>query len=319
MAKQKQSKRIQIILFVAGFIFACGGIYLLVNGINTYINQFDQKDWSITTATVINVDEYRSGHGHKSRSTRYNILYQYEAEGNVYTGEIYRNNAPKKLLGETFEIKYNPDAPEESTRYLEPTFGIVVSSVIGFIIFGFIGFRMIRSTLPKKKKGRLEPNALQSTKLKERNTKTVPSSIEVMEIRQNEDRIFNEVCEMVRTLKEKHPSVGYVVRLECSDHLETDGYMPTRYSASIFISLSRNRIILESGEDSGEWPGACDEIIQVKGKNKKLIISDTYKSLLSADLEAATASYESSYFTYVENKKASDEMLAQACRVEWIE
>lgn len=184
MAKQKQSKLIQTILFVAGLIFACGGIYLLVNGINTYINQFDQKDWSVTTATVINVDEYHSGH--KSQSTRYNILYQYEAEGNVYTGKIYRNNAPKKL-GETFEIKYNPDAPDESTRYLEPTFGIVVSNVIGFIVFGFIGFRMIRSTLPKKKKGRLEPNALQSTKLKERNPKTVPSSIEVMEIRQNEE------------------------------------------------------------------------------------------------------------------------------------
>lgn len=164
MAKQKQSERIQIILFAAGFIFACGGIYLLVNGINTYINQFDQKDWSVTTATVINVDEYRIGH--KSRSTRYNILYQYEAQGNVYTGEIYGSNAPKKL-GETFEIKYNPDAPEESTRYLEPTFGIVVSSVIGFIIFGFIGFRMIQSTLPKKKKRRLEPDVLQNTKLLE--------------------------------------------------------------------------------------------------------------------------------------------------------
>lgn len=316
MEKQKQSKRIQIILFVAGFIFACGGIHFLVNGINTYINQFAQKDWSVTTATVINVDEYYSGH--KSRSTRYNILYQYEAEGNVYTGEIYRNNASKKL-GETFEIKYNPDAPKESTRYLEPTFGIVVSSVIGFIVFGFIGFRMIRSALPKKKKGGLEPDSQPSAETQERSSKTIHDSIGNIEIRQNENRIFNEVCEMVRTLKEKHPSVEYVVRLECSAHLKPNSDMPIRYSAWIFVSLCRNRTILESGEDSGEWPGACDEIIQVKGKNKRLIISDTYKSLLLADLEAATASYESSYFTYVENKKASDEMLAQACRVEWIE
>lgn len=85
MAKKKQSKRIQIILFVAGLIFACGG--------------------------------------------------------------IYRSNAPKKL-GEAIEIKYNPNAPEESTRHLEPTFGIVVSGIVGFIIFGLIGFRMIRSSLP---------------------------------------------------------------------------------------------------------------------------------------------------------------------------
>ncbi len=152
MAKKKQSsKRIQIILFVAGLIFACGGIYFFINGITTYINQFVQKDWPVTTATVINVDEYRSGH--KTRSTRYNILYQYEAEGNVYTGGIYRSNAPKKL-GEAIEIKYNPDAPEESTRHLEPTFGIVVSGIVGFIIFGLIGFRMIRSAFPKKKKNK---------------------------------------------------------------------------------------------------------------------------------------------------------------------
>lgn len=149
MTKRKQSRRIQIILFVAGFIFSCGGIYFLINGISTYINQFDQNDWTVTTATVINVDEYRDGHRGR-RSTRYNILYQYEAGGNVFTGEIRGNNAPKEL-GETFEIKYNPDAPEKSTRYLKPTFGITVSSVIGFIVFGSAGLRMIQSALPKKK------------------------------------------------------------------------------------------------------------------------------------------------------------------------
>lgn len=149
MAKQKQSKRIQFILFTGGIIFACGGIYLLAGGINTYLNQFEQKDWPIATAVVINVDEYRSGH--KSRTTRYNILYQYETENDVYTGKIHGMNAPKKL-GETFKIKYNPNAPEESTHFLKPTFGIVVSNAIGFIIFGLIGLRMIQSALPKKKK-----------------------------------------------------------------------------------------------------------------------------------------------------------------------
>ena len=203
MAKQKQSKRIRIILFAAGFIFVCGGIYVLVSGIKTYINQFEQKQWPVATAIVINVDEYYSGH--KSRSIRYNILYQYEAEGNVYTGEISRNNTSKKL-GETFEIKYNPDVLAESTHYLEPVFGIAVSSVIGFIIFGLAGSRMIRSALPKKRR-RVEPAALQSTKLKERNAGTVPSSIEIMEIRRTEDRIFHEVCELARGMKEKHPYV----------------------------------------------------------------------------------------------------------------
>lgn len=316
MKKQKKSIRIQIIVFAAGFIFTCGGIYLLVRGINTYINQFDQKDWSVVTATVTNVDEtYR---GHKSRAIYYNILYQYEAEGNVYMGKIYNNNAPKRL-GATFEIKYNPDKPAESTQYLEPSFGIVVSGILGFIIFGFTGYRMIRTVLPTKKKRSLEANSLQNKKLKNGKQKTGLSSIEVMEVRKKEDQIFHDVCEMVRTLKEKHPSVEYVIRLECSEQLEANSYTPRRYSSWIFISLCRNRIILESSKDSGEWPSACDEIIRIKGKNNKLIISDTYKSLLLADLEAVTTTYESSYFIYVENKEASDEMLAQASRVEWVE
>ena len=314
MKKHKQSKQIQVVLFIAGFIFACGGIYLLINGINTYINQFDQKDWPVTTATVINVDEYRSGH--KSRSTRYNIIYQYEADENIYTGEIYRNNSSKKI-GETFEIKYIPENPGVSTRYLEPSFGIVVSGLIGFIIFGFMGYCIMRKALPKKEKSRLKSISLQKTKPRYANIKTASNSIEFMEIRRNEDRIFEEICEMVRALKEKHTSVGYVVRLECPDFSETDKYITKRYSSWIFVSLCRNRIILESGKDSGEWPGVCDEIIQFKGK--KLIISDTYKNLLSSDLETITATYELNYFTYVENKDASDEMLAQACRVEWIE
>lgn len=316
MDKPKKSIRIQIILFAVGFIFACGGIYLFVSGLNTYINQFNQKDWPVVTATVINVDEtYRS---RKSRATYYNILYQYEAEGNIYMGKIYNNNAPKRL-GETFEIKYNSNKPAESTQYLEPTFGIVVSGILGLIIFGFIGYRMIRTVLPKKKKRSLETNLLQSKKSKNTKQKTGLSSIEVMEIRRNEERILHDLCEMVRTLKEKHPSVEYVIRLECSERLEANSYMPTCYSSWIFVSLCRNRIILERGKDSGEWPGVCDEIIRIKGKNKKIIISDTYKSLLLADLEAVTAIYESNYFIYVENKDASDEMLAEASRVEWIE
>ena len=146
---------------------------------------------------------------------------------------------------------------------------------------------------------------------------------DAMEIRQNEDRIFNEVCEMVRRLKQSHPTVGYVVRLECSgDEVGLGCELPGRYHAWIFVSLNRNRTILESGKDSGEWPGACDEIVRVKsflGKNKKLIVSDDYISVLAAELEVVTNEYEASFLTYVENKEASNEFLANACRVEWID
>ena len=39
---------------------------------------------------------------------------------------------------------------------------------------------------------------------------------------------------------------------------------------------------------------------------------------LSRELEAITADYEAGPDAYAENKAASDEMLREACRVEWI-
>lgn len=97
MAKKKQSKQTQMILFITGIIFIFGGICLLTSGINTYINQTKQKDWLITTATVINVDKYQS-RDYKTTKTRYDILYQYETKGNIYTGEINKTNIQKKLV-----------------------------------------------------------------------------------------------------------------------------------------------------------------------------------------------------------------------------
>lgn len=148
MVKQKETKKVRFLILTIGIIFVCGGIYFLINGIHTYINQIDQENWCVSTATVINVNEYRSGH--KRRSKCYDIIYQYEAENNIYTDTIYRTNSAKKL-GDTFEIKYNPIAPNESTQYTEPNFGVVVSGFFAFLLFGYIGFSMIKSALPEEK------------------------------------------------------------------------------------------------------------------------------------------------------------------------
>lgn len=146
---------------------------------------------------------------------------------------------------------------------------------------------------------------------------------DIQEIHRHEERIFDEVCEIARKLKQKYPKVGYVVRLERSgDETEGNHELPSRYSAWIFVSLNRNRTILESGRGSGEWPGACEEIIRVKslfGKNHKLIVSDDYAQSLEAQLEDVSEDYESSPFTYVENTEASNEFLQNACGVAWID
>lgn len=100
-------------------------------GMVGYMQQVDQRGWPVATATVINVDRRRESsgapHGYRNYRTVYDILYQYEANGNIYMGEILKANAPKKL-GETFPIKFNPNAPEESTKYLEPSLGFLISA-----------------------------------------------------------------------------------------------------------------------------------------------------------------------------------------------
>ena len=109
-----------------------------------------------------------------------------------------------------------------------------------------------------------------------------------------------------------HPSFGstLIARL-----LEAEGYAPARYEAWLVVSLGRNRTILESGPDTGEWPDARDRITRIRGG--KLTVSDDY-GRLSRELEAITADYEAGPDAYAENKAASDEMLREACRVEWI-
>lgn len=150
MGKRKQSKSVQVVLLAGGILFACASLYLLISGIWNYAKQFDQKDWKITTATVINVNRRSSGFRHRSYDI-YDIYYQYEADGDIYADAVYGSNV-RKAIGDTFDVKYDPEAPQDSTLYLEPTLGIVVSSFFGFVIFGAIGLRMIQSSFPKRKK-----------------------------------------------------------------------------------------------------------------------------------------------------------------------
>ena len=105
------------------------------------------------------------------------------------------------------------------------------------------------------------------------------SAVDSAEVKQNENRIFQEVCQLVRAFREKHPSVGYAVRLERSAPLEP-GPTPSRYSAWLIVSLSRNQTILESGPDTTSGPGQ-----RSPGRGKKLTVSDVCP-LIEEDLEA---------------------------------
>lgn len=136
-----------------GIILICFGIAFLVTGIAGYMQQLGQKCWPVETATVLNVEQRTESsggrHGYRHRRTVYDITYQYEANGNVYIGEILKSSTPKKL-GETFLIKFNPHMPNSSTEYIKPSLAPVLSGLVAFVLFGFSGFRMIRKPFTKK-------------------------------------------------------------------------------------------------------------------------------------------------------------------------
>lgn len=156
MGQKRQTKMARGILFLGGILFLCAAVYFLVYDVTMYAKQFGQRDWKETTATVTQVEKRRERSGRHGHRTDYDIYYRYEVEGQAYTGAILDVNAGKPV-GETFPVKYDPEMPQTSTHYLKPTFGFVASGLIGAVVFGAIGYRMVRAPFPKKKKDGFPP------------------------------------------------------------------------------------------------------------------------------------------------------------------
>lgn len=119
-----------------GYVLMIVGIYLIVNGIKDYTEQSRQNDWLTTQATVTDVSSHvvRShGSGNRS-STYYTLVYEYTVNGENYTGKSGQLSSPR-LVGDVITVKYDPEAPEESTTSLSPhTRDLVVLLVLGTAI-----------------------------------------------------------------------------------------------------------------------------------------------------------------------------------------
>ena len=133
-----------LILFIASFI-------AFWNGHIDYQEQTKQLDWNVTDATVSYVYEYFDAfytHNGSGR-TLYDIHYDYYVNEQVYSGIIEEQHEPKNM-GDRFEIKYNPQEPEEHTRTLETSKSYLVSGSI----FGALGLVMVITTIILIKKGK---------------------------------------------------------------------------------------------------------------------------------------------------------------------
>ena len=144
-----------------GYVLMIVGIYLIVNGIKDYTEQSRQNDWLTAQATVTDVSSHvvRShGSGNRS-STYYTLVYEYTVNGENYTGKSGQLSSPR-LVGDVITVKYDPEAPEESTTTLSPhTRDLVVLLVLGTAIAavgvylsGVIG--LVRELLQKGRTGK---------------------------------------------------------------------------------------------------------------------------------------------------------------------
>lgn len=136
-----------------GLVMLIVGIGLIVDGIGNYVDQSRQKGWITTAATVTDASSQVVRYPTKGRSrTYYTIVYEYEANGEIYTGSIGHLLSPR-LVGDTITVKYDPEMPEENTTILSPNTRDLVTllilgtaiAVVGFFLSGVL--ELLRSLL----------------------------------------------------------------------------------------------------------------------------------------------------------------------------
>ena len=182
----KNNSMIRVVARIVGLVVLIFGIRMIAEGTLTYINQHKQNDWIVTNAEVTDVSSWLrdSKPQHSQRSTVYDITYEYEVRGSVYSGKLYSQPNPL-LVGDEMKIKYNPDSPEESTTSLSPSthdflvfviFGLVFSS-LGFFLSG--AFAFIRKRLGKREpeNEKLPPEEYATTDNRETKQKPLASPL----------------------------------------------------------------------------------------------------------------------------------------------
>ena len=152
----KQNRSLFAYFRFMGYVMMIVGIGLIVDGIGNYVDQSRQKGWITTAATVTDASSQVVRYPTKGRSrTYYTIVYEYEANGEIYTGSIGHLLSPR-LVGDTITVKYDPEMPEENTTILSPNTRDLVTllilgtaiAVVGFFLSG--GLELFRNLLRKK-------------------------------------------------------------------------------------------------------------------------------------------------------------------------
>lgn len=125
-----------VIVLIIGVVFIAVSIF----AISSY-QHLQKVCTGKVYGTVIDLVERRStstSNGHRRTSYSYAPVVQFMVNGREYTVESNTStNPPSHQVGDTIEVHYNPDNPEET--YFEKD---AVALILG-VVFGVIGFALI--------------------------------------------------------------------------------------------------------------------------------------------------------------------------------
>ena len=129
---------------VQGFGIATmlAGILMFTLGANTYVQSYKQTDWVFGSAYITDISEtiIKGSLRNRQGGINYSMAYEYEVNGTYYTG-AYGPLANPIAVGNSIRIKYDPNAPENSTGFLEPSGNDLALVIIG-TVFAVAGFFM---------------------------------------------------------------------------------------------------------------------------------------------------------------------------------
>ena len=127
------------------------GLFMFYMGANTYIQSYKQTDWVFGSAYITDISELNGGRVGRG-GISYSMTYEYEVDGMRYTGE-YGPLANSIEVGRSIRIKYDPNAPENSTGILAPGGNdlalVIIGTILavpGFFMTGILGLlrRLLR-------------------------------------------------------------------------------------------------------------------------------------------------------------------------------
>ena len=127
------------------------GLFMFYMGANTYIQSYKQTDWVFCSAYITDISPLNGGRVGRG-GISYSMTYEYEVDGTRYTGE-YGPLANSIEVGKSIRIKYDPNAPENSTGILAPGGNdlalVIIGTILavpGFFMTGILGLlrRLLR-------------------------------------------------------------------------------------------------------------------------------------------------------------------------------